>query len=265
MCHENLTAPVRGGAGIVEERVEIPGADQAVSAFLARPEEGTAPAMLVIHDIWGANDFYHDVARRLAGEGFAVLLPDFFAREGPLTEQTREAAGARRARLDQQRAVADVAGAIGWLRDHPATTGPVGTIGFCMGGTLVFLAAAREPLPDASVAFYGFPAPQPTDLAPLVPLDEADRVRSPLLALWGEQDHGVGMENVERYRAALQRAGASFEFVVYPGPGHGFLTFDPAAASFVAAQDAWGRTVAFLRTTLSPEPLPVARARGAVG
>jgi carboxymethylenebutenolidase len=250
MCHENPTAPVRGGAGIIEERVEIPGAGQAIPAFMARPEESAAPAVLVVHDVWGANDFYHDVARRLAGEGFAALLPDFFVREGPLAEQTREAAGARRARLDQQRAVADVAGAIGWLRDHPATTGPVGTVGFCMGGTLVFLAAAREPLP--------------TPLAPLVPLGEADRVRSPLLALWGDQDHGVGMENVERYRAALERAETPFEFVVYPGAGHGFLTFDPAAASFVAAQDAWGRTVAFLRTTLTPGASPARREREAV-
>ncbi|MEA2513444.1 MAG: carboxymethylenebutenolidase [Thermomicrobiales bacterium] len=263
MCHEHLTAPIRGGAGIVEERVEVPGADRAIPAYLARPEEGSAPGVLIIHDVWGANPFYHDVARRLAGEGFAVLLPDFFVREGALEEQTRDAAMARRARHDQTKAVADVAGALGWLREHPAATGKVGTLGFCMGGTLVFLAAAREPLPDASVAFYGFPVPKTTELAPLVPLDEAERVRSPLLALWGDQDQGVGMENVERYRDALMRAGAQHEFVVYPGPGHGFLTFDPTAPSFVEAQDAWGRTVAFLRTTLTPGPSPAPLDRGA--
>jgi carboxymethylenebutenolidase len=250
MCHESLTAPLSGGAGIVEEQVDVPGADRPVPAFFARPEEGAAPAVLVIHDVWGANPFYHDVARRLAGEGFAALLPDFFVREGPLPEQTREAAMARRARLDQVRCLADVAGAIDWLRKQSSTTGTVGTLGFCMGGTLAFLAAARAPLPEATVAFYGFPAPQPTELAPLVPLNEADRVRSPLLALWGDQDHGVGMENVERYRAALEGAGARFEFVVYPGPGHGFLTFDPSAAHVAEARDAWGRAVAFLRNTL---------------
>jgi carboxymethylenebutenolidase len=108
-------------------------------------------------------------------------------------------------------------------------------------------------MPDASVAFYGFPSPNTTVLAPLVPLDEADRVRSPLLALWGDQDHGVGMDNVERYRAALEHAGARFELVVYPGLGHGFLTFDPSAPQFDDAQDAWRRAVAFLRTTLTPD------------
>jgi dienelactone hydrolase len=60
------------------------------------------------------------------------------------------------------------------------------------------------------------------------------------------------MENVERYRAALEQAGARFEFVVYPGPGHGFLTFDPEASHVAAANDAWERAVAFLRTTLTP-------------
>jgi len=252
MCHETLSAPIRGGSGIVEEQVGVPGADRAIPAFFARPESGTAPGVLIIHDVWGANPFYHDLARRLAGEGFAALLPDFFVREGELESQTRDAAMARRARHDQTKAVADVAGAIDWLRAHQATTGNVGTVGFCMGGTLAFLAAAREPLPDASVAFYGFPAPNATALAPLVPLDEAERVQSPLLALWGDQDHGVGMDNVERYRAALEPAGARFEFVVYPGLGHAFLTFDQSATQFDDAQDAWRRAVAFLRTTLTP-------------
>lgn len=251
MCHQTLTAPIRGGAGIVEEQVEVPGADRTIPAYVARPEEGSAPGVLIIHDVWGANPFYHDLARRLAGEGFAAVLPDFFVREGALAEQTRDAVMARRARHDQVKAVADVAGAIGWLRDHPATTGKVGTVGFCMGGTLAFLAAARDPLPEASVAFYGFPVPNTTALAPLAPLDEADRVRSPLLALWGDQDHGVGMDNVERYREALEQAGANYEFVVYPGLPHGFLTFDGAVPHFADAQEGWGRAVAFLRTTLA--------------
>lgn len=252
MCHEHCPAPVRGGAGIVEEEVEIPGEGRAIPGFFARPDGDPAPAVAILHDIWGANDFYHDLARRLAGEGIAALLPDFFVRQGPLPEQTREAAFARRARLDQTVALADIAGAVGWLRDHPATTGKVGTVGFCLGGTFVMLAAARDPLPDASVAFYGFPVIERSPLTPAVPLDEArnGRVRSPLLLLWGDQDHGVGMENVATYRAALEAAGARHEAVVYPGLPHGFLTFDPAAPA--GTRDAWARALAFLRAELTP-------------
>jgi carboxymethylenebutenolidase len=214
MCHEERPAPVRGGAGIVEEWVEVPGADRDVPAFCARPEgESPVPGVLIVHDIWGANDFYQDLARRLAGEGFAALLPDLFVRQGPLAEQTREAALARRNRLDQALALRDVARAVGWLRDHGATSGRVGTIGFCMGGTLVMLAAARQPVPDASVAFYGFPAGSGPSRSPI---DEAAEVRSPLLAFWGDADHGVGMENVEAYRSALAASDARHEFVIYP-------------------------------------------------
>src|SRR5215212_11197077 len=169
MCHQELTAPVTGGAGIVESAVETPGADRAIPGFFARPESGIGGGILLIHDVWGFNEFYHDLARRLAGEGYPTLLPDLFCRQDPLPEETREAVQARRATWDQQLAVRDIAGALQWLKDQPAGNGRLATIGFCMGGTLVLLQAAREPAPDASVAYYGFPNPTPTALAPLVP------------------------------------------------------------------------------------------------
>jgi carboxymethylenebutenolidase len=252
MCHQSCSYPatISGGAGVVEERVEIPGADRAIPAFFVRPETSAAAAVLIIHDIWGANDFYHDVARRLAGAGFATLLPDFFVREGPLAEQTRDAARARGALLDYPTTLQDIAGAVSWLTDHPTTSGKVGTVGFCMGGTLVMLTAARDPLPDASVAFYGFPVFDPTERRPDVPIGEAASLRSPLLALWGDQDHGVGMDKVAAYESALAEADRVFEFVIYPGPGHAFLTFDPAAAWYAEAHDAWGRTIEFFREEL---------------
>lgn len=262
MCHQFLTAPVSGGSGLVEEEVEVPGSDRSIPAFFVRPEGDPVPGVLIIHDVWGANPFYHDVARRLAGEGFAVLLADFFVREGALAEQTREAVMERRSRHDQTKATEDVAGALTWLRGQDSTTGKVGTVGFCMGGTLVYLAAARQPVPDASVSFYGFPVPNTTPLAPLVPIDEAADVRSPLLALWGDQDEGVGMDKVERYREALTANGADFEFVIYPDAGHGFLTFDPASLSFEAAKDGWARTVAFLQERLDAGAVPVERELG---
>jgi carboxymethylenebutenolidase len=251
MCHQELTAPVAGGAGIVEEEVESPGAERAIPGFLARPEEGPAPGIVVIHDVWGANPFYHDFTRRLAGEGFTALLPDFFVREGPPSEQTRDAVQARRAQWSQATAIKDLAGAITWLKGHPACTGSVATIGFCMGGTLVFLQASREPAPDASIAYYGFPKPEPTPLAPYVPLDEAAKVTSPLLAFWGDQDHGVGMDKVALYRQALDAGGVEYEAVIYPGMPHGFITFDPNSPNFEAAQDSWHRTLAFLRSTIA--------------
>jgi carboxymethylenebutenolidase len=251
MCHEHLTAPVAGGAGIVDEQVETPGAGRTIPGYLARPETGTGAGVLVIHDIWGANPFYHDLTRRLAGEGYVALLPDLFVREGPIPENEPEARHTRRAKWSQVSALEDIAGAIRWLKDQPQCSGKVATIGFCMGGTLIFLQAAREPLPDASIAYYGFPKPDPTPLAPFVPIDEASQVKSKLLAFWGDQDHGVGMDKVEQYRASLDAAGIDYEAVVYPGMPHGFITFDSKSPNYEAAQDSWKRSLAFLKQTVA--------------
>jgi len=246
MCHQHRDAPISGGGGITETDGEAPGADRALPAFLARPDnDAAAPAVLIVHDIWGANAFYRDLARRLAGEGFVALLPDFFARQGELPEQTRDAAFARRERLDSDLALRDIAAALDWLREHPASSGRVATIGFCMGGTLVLLAASRQSAPDATVAFYGFPAAGSPS-----PLDEADTLRSPLLAFWGDADTGVGMDNVETYRAALTETGARHEFVIYPDYPHGFLSFDPDSTTFEGSRDAWERMLTFFKKHL---------------
>jgi carboxymethylenebutenolidase len=76
-------------------------------------------------------------------------------------------------------------------------------------------------------------------------------VRQPLLAFWGDQDSGVGMDNVRRYDDALTAAGAEHEFVIYPGLPHGFLTFDSASPHFGEAQDSYRRMVAFFRRQLA--------------
>jgi carboxymethylenebutenolidase len=234
-----------------ETWLETPGAGRSIPGFFVKPEGEVKGAVVIAHDIHGANPFYQDVARRLAGAGFATLLPDLFVRQGPAPDTNRETSRARGGKLVQSEAMADLAGAFGWLRDQPGLGSGVGLIGFCMGGTLAMLAAAEESGPDAAVAFYGFPGNEPTELRPRVPLAEASSLRVPLLGLWGDKDAGVGMDKVEVYRAALAEADRQFEFVVYPGPGHAFLTFDPNANWYTEAQDAWARTLAFFEAELA--------------
>ena len=115
--------PSHGGDGAREERIDIQGEGALLPSFFCRPDGQTAPAVLIIHDVYGANDFYHDVARRLAGEGFAALLPDLFVRQGPLAEQTMDAARARAMHLDEPTAMKDIARAIRWLEQHEESTG----------------------------------------------------------------------------------------------------------------------------------------------
>ncbi len=259
MCH--FEAPAGAStAGVVREEVRVPvvGGEE-MPALLARPERGTGAPVLVVHDIFGRSPFYEELAARLAAEGFTALLPDFFCRHEALPERNIELAYARRRTLNERRTLRELNGALDWLAARTGTRGRrLGTIGFCLGGTLVLgLAAARDDL--ASVCYYGFPAPGPhdTDLSLPPPLTLVDRMRGPILGFWGDQDAGVGMHNVAALQRALRERGVAYEQVIYPGVGHGFLAAQPSdAPAYQAAQDSWARTLAFYREQVVGSPQP---------
>jgi carboxymethylenebutenolidase len=246
MCHPEVP-PGTTPPDVPAEEAEIPVSGGAMPTLVALPERTPAPAVLVINDVFGRGSFYEHLTRRLAQAGFVAACPEFFFREGPLAEQTREAAMARSKRLDFARTVDDMSAAADWLKGRPNTTGAVGTIGFCMGGTIALLLAARRRDVAASVCYYGFPADART---PARPLDLAPRMKGPILGLWGDQDTGVGMDNVAALDAALSAARVEHEFHVYPGLGHGFLKAsleDESTPGYRQACDSWTRTIAHFR------------------
>lgn len=212
--------------------------------FQASPARASRANIVVIHDIHGANDFYHDLARRLAAEGYTAYLPDLFVRQGPLPEPTREHAMARSATLSYPTAIEDLQRTIDIAERR--SPGKIGAVGFCMGGTLVMLLASREPRMVAGAIYYGFPAnPNLSENRPWQPLNEAAQVQTPLLGFWGDQDKGVGMDNVEAYRSALEAAGKPHDFTIYPGLPHGFLTFDESNPNHAGSRDSWRQLLAF--------------------
>ena len=244
MCHpevpEGTTPP---DVRTAELTIAVDGG--AMPTLVALPERARAPAVLVINDVFGRGPFYEHTARRLAQAGFVAATPEFFFREGPLPEPTREAAMARAKRLDFSRLVDDMAAAIDWFRTRPETNGAVGTIGFCMGGTIVLLLEARRSDLAASVCYYGFPADARTSARPI---DLAAKMKGPILGHWGDQDAGVGMDNVKQLDVALDTAGVEHEFHVYPGLGHGFLKAsldDESTPGYRQACESWTRTIAF--------------------
>jgi carboxymethylenebutenolidase len=253
MCHPEV--PDGQPAPDVERiEVEVPlvGNREMMPALLARPRTGAGPGVVVIADVFGRSPFYEDLAGRLALAGFAALLPDYFFRAGGLPDRSREAAMARRVKLDQKQTLVDLAQAIDWLKLQPFAGGRVGTVGFCMGGTLgLVLAAERDDL--ATVCYYGFPAGGTGPLDPPPPLTLADRMNGPILGFWGDQDSGVGMENVERLAAALTARQVGFEHTIYPGLGHGFMAqsgLEPEHPAYRAACESWTRSVDFYRAHL---------------
>lgn len=248
MCHDSCPHPVSGGEHLHEERITLPVEGGELPVLVVMPETLPAPGVMIIHDIHGPNAFYQDLARRLAVEGYIVALPDFFFRQGPVPAGDTAAARERGGKVVQATAFSDMEATLTWLKTNNQGTGKIGTIGMCWGGSMVMLAASRSPVPDASVPFYGFPVRARTENNPILALDEEEvsSVSSPMLAFWGDQDTGVGMDNVAAYDNALLGAGKAHEFVIYPGIGHGFLTFDPDAMAYEPSQDAWRRTLAFL-------------------
>lgn len=203
--------------------------------------------VLVVPDIYGPSPFYHEVACRLADRGLRAVLVDYFHREGPLTERSRDAAFGRRTLLDEVRALRDLSAAIAQLREgQPAERQHVGVLGFCLAGQFALDLCARE-ADLRTVCFYAFPegpggeagrpAPRPIELA--------DRITGPILAFWGDQDY-IPLRVVARFSEAMATHGVDYEHHVYEGAGHGFLEGlvqeRPDSAS---AHDAFDRCVRF--------------------
>src|SRR6267142_760617 len=148
-----------------------------VNGYLAIPEKGTGPGVIVIQEWWGLVDHIKDVCDRFANEGYVAVAPDLY--HGQSTQSPDEAGKLMMAlRIDE--AEKDLRGAIQYLLDHPATIGnKVGTIGFCMGGALSLYSASKNPQVGSCVVFYGIHPNVKPDLANL---------QAPVLGIYAEND-----------------------------------------------------------------------------
>lgn len=216
--------------------VEYPGRESAVRGYLARPKGAASalPGVLVIHENRGLNAHIEDVARRAALAGYVALAPDGLTYAGGApTDQ--EAARDLFGRSDRARITDDVVAGVPWLAARDDCTGYIGAVGFCYGGGVALLCAAREPATAAAVCFYGRG------------LDEEDvaRVRAPLMMHYAGKDERIN-EGIPAFRALLDRHEAAYSLHMYPGTGHGFHN-DSSAARYApeAAALAWRRTLAF--------------------
>ncbi|MCC2033254.1 SIP domain-containing protein [Microbacterium allomyrinae] len=206
-------------------------------------------AVLLVADIRGPSPFYEALADRLAHVGIAVLLPDFFFRQGPVGAE-KEDAFARRSALDERNTLIDLGTAADWLAAEFAVA-KVGVLGFCMGGTFALdLASTRTDL--VTVAYYGFPVPaRAIVMPPPRPLDLVGSLTGPVLAFWGDEDAGVVQENVHEYIAAARGSNPEFDAEMLAGLGHGFLLRADLDDPSDAAAATWARTVQHFRTHLT--------------
>ena len=229
--------------------------------YLAHPEGGPHPGVVLIPDVRGLYDHYRELARRLAGEGFAVLAVNLYRREGTveITDPGRWIRG-----LDDRRVLADVQAAIDHLAAHPSAAGRrLGVTGFCMGGQYTLLSSAGCSGLSAAVAYYGMLSHERGLLAPAAgesldparkpcsPLDAAASARCPVLGLFGRDDPFVAVEDVRALERQLEKSGQPHEVVLYEGAGHAFMNDTrPEMYRPEVARDAWARTLAWFRRHL---------------
>ncbi len=148
-----------------------------IPSYLARPREnGRYPGIVILHDIFGVSDHARDVARRFANVGFAVLVPDCFARIEIGTDETIDKIRVRAAQLEDHLTVRDIEGAAALLRSMPYCNGKAGTVGFCMGGRTALLLACSSDKIDATIDCWGGSVTPDTGTSPLHPVPRRARV-----------------------------------------------------------------------------------------
>lgn len=221
----------------VEFNSPVPGA----SGYLAVPKAGgKRPAVIVIQEWWGLNDWIKEGADRFANQGYVTLAVDLY-RGNVATDQ--ETAHELSRALPEDRAIGDLKGAFNYLAARSdVDPSRIGVVGWCMGGGYSLGLAIAEPRLKGAVINYGRLVTDPATIAKIEPA---------LLGNFGAKDKGIPPEDVRKFTAALTAAGKQPDVKIYDDAGHGFMNSNNKAGyNSTAADDAWKRIDAFFAERL---------------
>jgi len=223
------------------EMVQFPFAGGTTGGYLATPQQGSGPGVIVIQEWWGLVDHIKDLCDRFATEGFVALAPDLY--HGKVAKSPDEAGKLMMAlRIDE--AERDLSAAVDYLETQDSiTSAKLGVVGFCMGGQLALYAATKNSKIGACVVFYGIHPKVKPDLPNL---------HAPVLGNFGEKDRSVPPAAVHDLERQLKDLGKQVDMKIYKDADHAFFNDTrPEVYDADAAADAWQRTIAFLRQHLS--------------
>ena len=233
-----LTIPALAADGT---SVSYKSGDETVQAVLYTPQgKGPFPALIVIHEWWGLNDWVKEQASKFADEGYAALAIDLY--RGKVAKTPDEAHEIMRG-VPEDRAKRDLHAAFEFLASQPnVRKDRIGAIGWCMGGGYSLDVALQEPTLAADVINYGHLA---TDA------DALKKIYAPILGLFGAQDRGIPPADVRKFGETLDQIGKKIDIKIYDDAGHAFENPNNKDGYRAAdAADAWKRTIDFLAATL---------------
>jgi carboxymethylenebutenolidase len=226
------------------ETIAFRSGDETLSAYLAVPDSGGPhPALVVIHEWWGLNDWVKEQAQKFAQQGYIALAVDLY--RGKVAYDPNLAYELSRG-LPQDQAMRDLRASFDYLGSRPDVRhDKIGSVGWCMGGGFSLLLAVHEPKLAACVVNYGS---MPTDK------DQIQRIQAPVLGNFGAEDRGIPPSAVEAFEAAMKAAQKSIDVKIYDGAGHAFENpNNKLGYREAAANHAWARTLAFLNRTLKAQ------------
>jgi carboxymethylenebutenolidase len=228
------------------DRITIEGRDGAFGAYIARPKVLPAPAVVVLHEVFGVNSDIRKTCDELAEQAFIAVAPDLFWRQEPGVDLsvTSDADWQHGLRLnqayDRDAGARDVKDTVDYVAKLPDCTGRVAVLGFCIGGLMTFLTAVRYDV-DAAVAYHGGDTEKY--------LGEVGGLKAPLLMHLAEEDEFISKAAQAEIKAALASK-PNATIYSYPGQCHAFARHNGAHYNAAAAKLANGRTSEFLHQQL---------------
>ncbi len=249
---------------MIEETLDISSADGQMKTFICRPErEGPHPVIFFLMDAPGIREELHDMTRRLATVGYAVLLPNLYYRAGRDTKygpDVLEHGSAEHTRMRTVRTkmtippvMNDIATMLAFADSKPwAAKGPVGCHGYCMSGPYALAAAARYPDRVAAAAsFYGTWLVSDAVESPHLTFAKS---KGELYIACAEHDELAPPPMVDELRKLFNQSGAKGELEMYPGVHHGFAFPQRYCYDRPAAERHWERLIALYRRNLRHAP-----------
>jgi carboxymethylenebutenolidase len=230
----------------VAEWIEIPTADGGrIAAYFERPSRTPAAAIVLVPEVFNVNGHIRAVANAYAADGFLVVAPDLYWRQEPETYLPYDEGGLQKARqlwaaLDVEQFSTDVGDIVAALRARPDCSGKIGIIGFCIGGTVAYLASAKHAI-DAAVSYYGIRIDEH--------LDHADCLRCPILFHYAENDAHIPLATVKPIADCAARSDR-MTVHVYEDAAHGFNRQGYPPYHEPSARLARERTLAHLKASM---------------